>query len=146
MLIETTMYMHRSILVKIDSVTNITGRTRTSVIKYVVQRVMHDNQRMIKTGSRVRYQESDIKENWHRIHVVLNEYEYEYYMDLRKFLKMSVSFIIAYAVLRYLDELIDGNIRIDNYQFKNYVFIKKTCNGTICWKIYWGIPPNLSYC
>jgi hypothetical protein len=144
MLIETTLHVHKSILYKLDKGAAVTGRSLTSIIKLLIQRIMRDNQKMIKTNSRIKYQERDLKENWHRIHIVLNEYEYEYCLDLRKFLKMSVSFILAYAVLRYLDELLKKNIGTDKYYFKNYFFIKKTFDGIICWKIYWGIPPHLT--
>ena len=65
-----------------------------------MQRVMSDNQKMLKSCSRVKYQERDVKENWHRLHIIMNEYEYEYYFDMRKFFKMSVSFILAYAVMK----------------------------------------------
>lgn len=144
MLIETTIYVHKSILNKLVEGAAVTRKSINSIIKLLVQRIMRDNQRMIKRNSRIKYQERDLKENWHRIHVVLNEYEYEYCLDLRKFLKMSVSFFLAYAVLRYLDELLKNKIGTDNYYYKNYFFIKKTFDGTICWQIYWGIPPDLT--
>jgi hypothetical protein len=102
---------------------------------------------LLKSYSRVKYQNRDEEKNWHRIHIVLNEHEYEYYLDMRKFFKMSVSYILAYSVMRYLDkfmnELINKNITTDNYYYKNYVFIKETIYGIICWQIYWGIPQKL---
>ncbi len=143
MLIETTLHIHKRILDKLDKEVVRTGRSRTSIIKLLIQRVMKDNQKMIKINSRVKYQERDLKENWFRIHITLNEYEYEYYIDLRKLCKMSVSLILAYAVLKYMDELLDRNKSTDKYYFTNYLFIKKTYEGAICWQIYWGIPPQL---
>ena len=144
MLIETTLHVHKSILDRLDNSVAITGLSRTSTIRLLIQRIMKDNQRMIKTNTRIKYQERDLKENWYRIHIVLNEYEYEYYLDMRKFFKMSVSLILAYAVLEYLDELLKQNINTDKYCYKNYLFIKKTFNNIILWQIYWGIPPNLT--
>jgi hypothetical protein len=79
----------------------------------------------------------------------MNEYEYEYYLDMRKFYKMSVSFILAYAVMKYINEvvneLLNGNKNTDNYSYRNYIFIKTTSNETICWQIYWGVPQKLPY-
>jgi hypothetical protein len=144
MLIETTLHVHKSILNKLDAGAEISRRTRTSIIKMLIQRIMKDNKRMIKTYSRVRYQERDIQENWSTINIVLNEYEYEYWQDLRKFFKMSVSFVLAYAVLRYLDEVLEMSKNTDNYCFKNYIFVMKTINGTVCWQLYWGIPIKLN--
>lgn len=144
MIIATTLHVHKSIMEKLNRGTEITRKSRTSIVKLLIQRIMNDNQRMIKTNSRIKYQERDLKENWHRIYIVFNEYEYEYCLDLRKFYKMSVSYILAYAVLRYLEELLEGNSSTDNYCYKNYILIKKTINETVAWQIYWGIPPNLT--
>ena len=92
-----------------------------------MQKLMSDSQKMLKSCSRVKYQERDVKENWHRLHVLMNEYEYEYYFDMRKFFKMSVSFILAYAVVKYLNEIINEllnrSISTDKYYFRNYIFI-----------------------
>ena len=142
MLIETTLNVHKSILEELNICADIIGRSRTFIIKLLIQRIMKDNQRMIKTNSRVKYQERDVKENWSRINIVFNEYEYEYCQDLRKFFKMSVSYIIAYAVLKYLDEVLKFKKSTDNYFYTSYIFIKKTYDGAICWQIYWGIPPT----
>jgi len=144
MFIETTLYVHRSILNTLSTRAAKTGISRTSIINHLMQRVMKDDKRMIKTCSRVQYQKRDRKEYWTRIHIFLNEYEYEYYLDLRKFLKMSVSLILAYAVLMYLDELTVVNMSVDNYFFRNYIFIKKTVDGIVCWQIYWGVPTKFA--
>ena len=144
MLIETTLHVHKGILEKLDIGVDVAGRTRTSIIKLLIQRIMKDNWRMIKSCSRVKYQERDVKENWSRVNIVFNEYEYEYCQDMRKFFKMSISLILAYAVLRYLDELLKSNERTDNYFYCNYLFLRKIIDNTICWQIYWGIPPQLT--
>ena len=144
MLIETTLHIHKSILEMLNKSSEITGENRTFLVKLLMQRAMNDNQKLLKSYSRIQYQRRDVKENWHRLHVVVNEYEYEYYQDMRKFFKMSISFILAYAVIRYMDdivnELLGRNKSSDKYYFRNYVFVKETKDGITCWQIYWGIP------
>lgn len=148
MLIETTMHVHKSILKMLEKSSETTNRTRTYIIKRIMQRVMRDNRKLLKSYSVIKYQERDLKENWYRIHIILNEYEYEYYLDMRKFYKMSVSFILAYAVMRYLDrvvnEILNKKNNTDNYYYINYVFIEEVVYGIICWKIYWGFPTHLT--
>jgi hypothetical protein len=144
MFIETTLHVHKSILERLDIGADVSGRSRTSIIKHLIQRIMKDNHRMIKTYSRVQYQERDVRENWSRINIVFNEYEYEYCQDLRKFFKMSISLILAYAVLRYLDDLMKSNISTDKYFYRNYLFIRKIMDNVICWQLYWGIPPKFT--
>ena len=143
MLIETTLYVNKSILDMLNRGVIITGGSRTHMIKILMQMVMKNNRRLLKSNSRVQYQKRDEKENWRRLHIVLNEYEYEYYLDMRKFFKMSVSYILAYAVMRYLNELLKKNKNTDNYCFNNYVFMKKIEGGIICWQIHWGLPAKL---
>ena len=143
MLIDSTLHVHKSIMEMLEKCSETTGESIHYMIKLLMQRVMKDNHRLLKTSSRIKYQKRDEKENWHRIHVVLNEYEYEYYLDMRKFYKMSVSFILAYAVRRYLDnimnELLNAN-KFDNYLYRNYIFSLEVVDKIVCWKIYWGIP------
>ena len=146
MSIETTLYVHKRVLETLNTGAERAGRGLASIIKLLMQRIMDDNQRLLKSYSRVKYQGRDVKENWNRLHVVLNEYEYEYFLDMRKFFKMSVSFILSYAVMRYLNEIVHKLIsgkNSDNYFYRNYIFIKETVDGIICWKIYWGIPQKL---
>jgi hypothetical protein len=149
MFIESTIYVHKNIQEVLEKGAETIGYTRTSIIKILLQRVMKDNHKLLKSYSRIKYQERDEKENWHRLHIVLNEYEYEYCLDMRNFYKMSVSLILAYAVRRYLDEIVNellyGNICTDNYLYKNYIFIKKTIDEVICWQICWGITQKLQF-
>ena len=143
MVIATTLHVHKSILDKLDQGAIVIGISRNSIIKMLIQRVMKDNQRMIKANSRVRYQAKDLKENWKRINITFNEYEYEYCMDLRKFLKLSFSLILAYAVLRYLNEIFKSGEKTNNYCFCNYIIESKTMDNVISWHIYWGVPTQL---
>ena len=52
MLIATTLHVHKTILDKLDQSAIVIGISRNSIIKLLIQRVMKDNQRMIKTNSR----------------------------------------------------------------------------------------------
>lgn len=145
---ETTINIHKNIMKMLDKGTETTRKSRTFIIKSLMQRMMSDNQKMLKSYSRIKYQRRDEKENWQQLHLILNEYEYEYYLDMRKLFKMSVSFILAYAVVRYLDEvmneLTNRNIDTDNYTYRNYIFVRKTIDNIICWHLYWGIPEKLT--
>ena len=90
----------------------------------------------------VKYQKSDLRENWHKFHFLLNADEYEYFLDLRKLLKKSISAIVAYAVKKYFKRIIKFSYT-DNYPFKNYVIIKETINNVITWRLFWGYPEKM---
>ena len=68
--------------------------------------------------------------------------EYEYFLDLRKILKMSVSLIVAYAVEKFLDMLMKEN-NTDNNRYRNYIIAREVIDNIICWKLIWGFPRNL---
>ena len=142
MLIPTTLHVHKTILDKLDHGAIVIGISRNSIIKLLIQRIMKDNRRMLKANSRVRYQAKDLKENWKRINITFNEYEYEYCLDLRKFYKMSVSLILAFAVLLHLYEILKSGKSTNNYCYYNYIFVREIVDNVICWQIYWGIPPQ----
>ena len=143
--IESTLNVHKSIMEKLERGAEISGIPRAFIIQKLMQRLMKDNRNTIKSNSRIKYQQRDVKANWRILHIVVNEYEYEYYLDMRKFYKMSVSFLLACAVRRYLNEIInelfDKNINSDNYFYRNYTITNKMVHGIVCWQIYWWIPP-----
>ena len=94
----------------------------------------------------VKYQSDDMPENWHCFHVRFKPDEYEFFIDLGKVCKCSVSLLVALAVDRYTDELIKEKAvkkDVDNYiLFKHYLLNKVIVDGIICWQMYWGIPIN----
>jgi hypothetical protein len=49
----------------------------------------------------VQYQDRFTYEEWHIFHIQIREDMHEYWLDLRKLLKMSVSLIPAYAVKNF---------------------------------------------
>lgn len=55
---------------------------------------------------------------------------------------MSVSLILAYAVERYLAEILKTNIS-DNYQFRNYTVIREDIDNIISWRLIWGFSVNI---
>jgi transcription antitermination factor NusG len=81
-------------------------------------------------------------EKWRVFYAQVREDVYEYWLDLRKLLKMSVSLILAYAVKKYLCNFIK-RICTDNNRFRNYIIIKEIFNDVIIWKFIRGVPHNL---
>ena len=118
------------------------GVSRTDLIIYLLKSVMNDISVPCDFGCLVRYQKRSNQENWHTFHIKLRIDEYEYFLDLRKLLKMSVSRILADAARRYLQNKGKKNIG-NKYQFKNYIIIKELINNSICWKLVWGYPYNI---
>ena len=109
-----------------------------------------ENEKLFGYYSQIRYQKNDRDETWHKFHICFNTYQYEYCLDMRKLYKMSISFILAYAIENYLNELCDlltcckDKKYTDNYLYKNYILTNNTIDGVICWQLYWGFPQKLN--
>jgi len=115
--------------------------SRAELIIMLLNQVMDNTNKPYFLGKMVRYQERRVPDEWHRFHIELRPDEYEFFLDLRKLLKMSVSLILAYAVEKYLKCILRKTT--DNYLHKNYLMIRESIDGIKCWKLYWGYPPSI---
>jgi hypothetical protein len=140
---ETTLNIRADILIKIMQAAKINGLTRSEMIAMLLKQVMGDAENPKTIGCLVRYQQQRRPEEWRTVHITWRADVYEYTQDLRRFLKSSVSLILANAVQKYLGKLIKQK-NTDNYHFMNYVIIKETIDHIICWRLIWGFPPNLN--
>jgi len=109
-----------------------------------MRRLGDDHDIMVATWSRVRYQKRGERGNWRHMHLTLRPDEYEFFLDLRKVFKFSVSRLVAYAIEKYLEEIVkklsNGS---DNYRYKNYMFQRVIVDDVICWILSWGIPRTI---
>ncbi len=141
MRIETTILIKTDLLEKLTKASVVTGESRGSIVSALLRRYAIDNERCSVQWSRVRYQGRNEGQAWHRLHLVLNPDEYEFFLDLRKVFKKSVSSCVTEAIVGYLDEMlykIKNNT--DNYRYKNYSFCRVILDGVICWILSWGVP------
>jgi hypothetical protein len=139
---ETTLNIHADILEIINRGAQSCCVSRSDMIMLLIKKVMDDVSNSVRFGRMVRYQERCRPDVWHTVHVQLRMDDYEYLLDLRRLLKMSVSLILVYAVRKYLNGIMKKK-DTDNYQYKNYVLIKEMFNDTICWRLIWGYPPKI---
>ncbi len=144
MFIDTTICIHDDILKKLEEASISTGLPRRCLISCLIK---YASQAMPKGPSRwrrVKYQERRKDSRWRRIHVLMRGDEYEFFDDMRKFCKMSISHLIAFAVINYLDEILEKvAANPDNYLYRNYAFTQYCIDDVVCWIIYWGLPETL---
>jgi hypothetical protein len=140
---ETTINMSYEILEVISRTSRAIGMTRSEMIVFLIKKVMENVPDSLPMGTMVRYQERRRHREWRVVHVRVSEYDYEYMVDLRKLLKMSVSLICAYAVQKYLKKPLRKRIA-DNYPFfMNYMVAKEIIDNIISWRIIWGFLPEI---
>ncbi len=144
MKIATTLSMKDEIRRKLNNAAMISGRSRSELVVTLVRRAMCDFGRLVTHCKSVRYQDREAEGTWRRQHVRILAREYEYFLDSRKFFKLSVSLLVAYAIENYLDEVLYGDSDSDNYRFLQYAIVPKHVDTAICWQIYWGMPRKKS--
>lgn len=139
-MVATTLNLNIIILGKITKASSQLGKSRRYIIITLLKRIMHDHQSVMRGFVTVKYQAEDDRKNWHCFHIRFKEDEYEFFLDLRKLCKYSVSFLVAIAVDQYLDKLLaDRGNNVDNYiNFTNYVLHQETKKGIFYTCLIWG--------
>jgi hypothetical protein len=140
MTIDTTMYVHITIIKQIADLALLMDKSRNNLIITLLKQAMKRHVKLIKSSGRVRYQDSDTADNWETVHVRFKKHEYEFFQDLRRLYKMSVSLILACAVKMYLKETSDAK-KSDNYTFHSHALTCEIAGNAICWKLHWQFPP-----
>jgi hypothetical protein len=146
MQIKTTVNIHTDTLNRLSRTAERTGVSQRDIISAYLRRFANDRAGRPKPWSRVRYQGRDLKEKWQKVHLTLNQDEYEFFLDLRKVFKVSVSRCIAIALEIYENKGETAHPQKhhkDNYPYKNYVFARFNIDGVVCWVFYWGLPRRL---
>ena len=138
---ETTLNIDCKILEDINRAALMKGISRSELIVVLIKKMIADIKDPSGLGRMVQYQKRNKLKNWHTFHVRLRADDYEYFLDLRKLLKMSVSLILAYSVKKYLKSL---NVNYtDNYLFRNYIVVREIIDNVISWRFIWGFPRNI---
>jgi len=89
--------------------------------------------------------------SWKRLHLVLYDDEYEFFMDVKKLWKMSLARIIAFCIDNVLDEFLrflskeeeKDDYYADNYRYSGYSFEVSSEEEIFYYKVYWGPHPEI---
>ncbi len=146
MIVETSMNVAPETIRALDEAAQTAGTTRSAMLVLVMKKLLERKKMSGNAFARVKYQKRG--GIWKRMHVSLEGRDYEYFLDMRKGFKFSVSFFVSLAVREYLEELLadiisNGNKIPDNYLFQEYIFFHDNESPVTCWIFYWGIPGKL---
>lgn len=134
MAISTTVCMYGDTLERINEIRAKRGMSRNDAVVMLLRRAMQAGAVLMKTGTAVRYQKSVGRGEWHVVHVRFARAEYEFFTDLRKVYKMSVSSLLAYAAMGFLDDGEEG----DNYCFCSHDLSFLNQGMMFRWIISWN--------
>ncbi|MEW6526332.1 MAG: hypothetical protein AB1444_06665 [Spirochaetota bacterium] len=88
---------------------------------------------------------------WKRLHLVLYNDEYEFFLDVKKLWKMSLALVIAYCLDNVLYDFLqfltkaeeDEDYYADNYRYRGYAFEIGEEENIFYYKLYWGPHPEI---
>ncbi len=90
------------------------------------------------TFKRIKYQKLCTGDHWKTVHVWFSPDFYEKCLDLRKFHKCSISFILAQAIELYLNETLNSD-KCDNYN-RHYIFMATLYDNCPIFISTWEFP------
>ncbi|HPA71666.1 MAG TPA: hypothetical protein PKY31_05335 [Spirochaetota bacterium] len=143
-MIDTTVNIRPDLLGALEDASRRAGVARREMISSLLNMVSRRERRSFRCWVRVRYQKMEGERPWRRIHMRFRDDEYEFALDLRKVRKMSVSFLLSYAIEKYLSEIHgESGEYTDNYRYRNYAILNIFIEDVSCWIFCWGIPPKI---
>lgn len=143
-MIKTTMNLREEVYERLTSASVMTGRSRRDIVSALLNHVMRAGRCKAVACGGIRYQQRDGDVRWRCLHIGLEQDEYEFFLDLKKIMKMSVSFIISWAIEFFLDKFIKTVlIGGDNNRYKNYAMYSVTIGNVFHIILCWGIPSRL---
>ena len=147
-MIRTTINISEETLDTLIDASIVLNIPETAVIKLLMMNAHLDNKsddKYLKMFSIIKYQERNPEIKWVCLHISLTDSEYEHFIDMRKMFKMSVSHIIAFALQKYLNTLLEKKKEDNNppVYFPFYVFYIDFIHGVKSYVISNEIPKNL---
>ncbi len=151
-MIKTTYMMTKEILMMLKDAEKRTGWSMVDLIIAVMRSAMRHHAKYEREHGRIAYQKRLDNEGMPipkvRVKVKFLEREYDYFNDMRRFFRRSISHVIAIAVLEYLPELVERiesgayDDEVDSYPYKNCAIYDKCIEEATVFHIWWGLPSD----
>lgn len=138
MLVQTSFHIHVNIFNKLLRAEQRTGLPLLNIISEIMYQFAKDYRNNKIIPGTVKYQKRDTKHKWIIFRVALEPEDYELFTDMRKVMKRSVSYLIALAVKKYLNRIIN-NILKKAYKFSQLIHqsIGKNFRNMKEWVLTW---------
>ncbi len=134
---RTTINADTLLILKLREAMAEVDLTKDELIKLLISRIIKKNSFVPQPGKTVKYQGGGPERVWKIEHINLEPVFYDKVLDLRRHFKFSVSWFVAFAIINYLDELVNdlnhsGNSakNLDNYT-GDYVYISEMAGSIL---------------
>ncbi len=156
MYIDTTYVMCEDVIALLDEAEETTKKPREELLVIAMRMMLKDYEVYLRMDGRIEYQkrvdeETGEKIKKHRVKMKPTIREYDYYQDMRKLFRRSISLVMAIAVRTYLATIVEAivsktadTVLADTYPFENYAIFWKRLGHAPTFRIWWGLPENLN--
>ncbi len=155
MYIRTTYVMRTEVLQLLVKAQEQTKLSMEMLLSHVMRKMRTQHEAYLSDDGRIEYQKrhdamTKLPIKKVRVKVKFLESEYNFFQEMRYFFRRSISLVMAIAVFRYLDEVVEEILKNDNtdvceyfYPYENRAKFIKCIENVPTFKIWWGIPWNL---
>ncbi len=151
-MIKTTYMMTKEVLMMLKDAEKRTGWTMIDLVIAVMRYAMRYHAKHEREHGRIEYQKRMNEDGMpipkFRVKIKCNEREYDYFNDMRRFFRRSISHVIAIAVLKYLPDLVERiengayDEEVDSYPYKSCAIYDKCIEEATVFHIWWGLPSD----
>ncbi len=152
MMIRTSYMMTREVLLLLKEAEMKTGYAMIDLIIAVIRYAMRHHAKYEREHGRIEYQKRFDVEGVpipkFRVKIKILEREYDYFNDMRRFFRRSISHVIAIAVLEYLPALVERiekgeyDEEVESYPYKSCAIYDKCIEEATVYHIWWGLPSD----
>jgi hypothetical protein len=135
--LRTTINCNEAMLLDLKSRCKEKNLSSSAVIKKSLQLYLQDCKNIKNLWHTITYQQKGCKYKKH--HFSMSGYEFDTYLDLKKFQRLSFSYIVALAIEKYADLILEG-IAEDSYPPSGYTKLHIEKNNYSFFIQCWGIP------
>ncbi len=143
-IVETTVNIDRETFRKLTDAANKRGLSRSRLIAMLLEHLVWTEKIPRRPRGTVQHQDARPKEDWKKLHVVLPNYVHDFFDDVRKLWKMSVSYLVVQVVEKFLEQLDENLIKTfaDKYWHGGHTIVHFIQNGLQFMLCCWGIPAH----
>jgi len=142
MKIRTTANIDRDIIVRIRDAAEFYGVSTMELVHVLLKIMFQEKPFKLRFNCAVGYQGRRDRDRWICFHLELSQAVYESGLDMRKIMKLSVSYLLSYAVGVYMEraveEIMSGYAK-DNYP-NIYIFTAKFTPKKSTYTVFHTLP------
>jgi len=137
-MIKSSVYINTAKLQMLEEFSADNGLDFDDVVALLLRKILSAGNLNARKFVAVKYQDTDPDKNWKTATVYYSVVDYEYFTDMRKFFKESVSLLLSKAIDLFLDTILSEVKEILlNYANSDWDIRRNDVETGAIWTIFW---------